>query len=343
MYLFVDVCLHIIDCLSYTTAILAFKLAQIRLETTLSMVKQLQYWRCEICNVKQSWIFWSYGLSHTGTVYNHNDVILGTICYIYICCIIVSAIYSNRNHKLHINGSDNHESNQNKIIGYILETNIVVVYMIVNYYKRFSNVRKVYQLHRIINKIYNFQYNGYIDMFLSITDALHSISAHKLHINGSGVHKLSNTGIIEFILDGSITAMFIIITYDIFATKTYKMKQFYQMNDIMDDLNLIITAVNVIDTLVCQHETLIAIYVIMCQISLFVFTHGTFTLAFKFIISHSKTTNLFTFHVTTCKIIKFYTVGVIGIQIVASIDNMIDNNDGILSKTLLNDDRCDAN
>ena len=59
---------------------------------------------------------------------------------------------------------------------------------------------------------------------------------------------------------------------------------------------------------------------------------GTLTLAFEFMINHSKTTNLFIDNFTTNKIIKFHTVGVIGIQIVADTDDVVDNNDCILSK-----------
>ena len=97
VYLFSDACLHVIDCLLYTTTVITFKSAIILLEMTLTITEQLQYC-CEVCNAKQYWILWNHSLGDTVTVGNHNDVILDIIGYIYIICIIMNTIYSNRNH-----------------------------------------------------------------------------------------------------------------------------------------------------------------------------------------------------------------------------------------------------
>ena len=107
----------LIDCLLYKTVIISFTLKRILLKMTLSMTKQLHHWCCQICNVIRCWILWNYSLGHTVTVYNHNDVILDTIDYMYIICIIVYAIQSNRNNKLHTKNSGSYKLNQNKIIG----------------------------------------------------------------------------------------------------------------------------------------------------------------------------------------------------------------------------------
>ena len=75
-------------------------------------------------------------------------------------------------------------------------------------------------------------------------------------------------------LDESITIMFVIITYDELDTNIYKTEQFYPIDDIIHDFNLIVTIMNIIGTLAHQCEILIAMYVITSEISLFTFIHN---------------------------------------------------------------------
>ena len=79
--------------------------------------------------------------------------------------------------------------------------------------------------------------------------------------------------------------MITIIKYDKFATNTHKMDQFYQIDDVMSNMNLIITIVKVTVTTAHHIRILIAICVILSKTS-FIFAHGTFILVFKFIINH---------------------------------------------------------
>ena len=67
------------------------------------------------------WVTVDGDKNDTFIVYNNNDVIVDTIDYVYIICIIVDVIHSNRNHKLRMNSSSNYKFlNQNKIIRLIV-------------------------------------------------------------------------------------------------------------------------------------------------------------------------------------------------------------------------------
>lgn len=106
---------------------------------------------------------------------------------------------------------------------------------------------------------------GYIYIIWIIMDAIHINYIHKSYINGSDGCELNKNGSIQYTLNGSITTMIKIEKYDTFDTNISKMNQFCQIDDVMHNLNLIITIIKVIDTIAYQIEILIAICVIICK------------------------------------------------------------------------------
>ena len=250
------------------TVTMAFKFTKILLERTLSTPKQSQYGHYDICNVIQSWILWNNGLTLINAVtVCHIGVIFDTNGYIGTIFVILNAINSNCIHKRHINGSG-YKLDQNKIIWFTLKINTTnIVPMATNSYKFISKEHKMHQLYQIGNKVQNFKYDGYMDMILGIIDALLKDSAYEPHKNGND----------EYTLDESIN-------HDKFATKIYKMDQFYQTDVITSNLNPIITVISVID----QIKTLIAVYLITCETLLSIFTHDTLVLQFKFMMNQSR-------------------------------------------------------
>ena len=165
-----------------------------------------------------------------------------------------------------------HKSHQNKIVVYLLNTNMLVVFSIVNYNKCVSIVPKIDEFYQIDNKIQNFGYNSCMDIILSVIDSLCNISCHKLHTNGSDGCELNKNSIVQYTLDDAIAAMNTITKMD--------------DHDVMHYLNLITIIIMAIDTIAHQIEISIATYAIICEASLFIFTHGTCVLVFKWMINH---------------------------------------------------------
>ena len=301
VYWFIDVYRHTINWLLYKIVIILFKLVRIPLEMIISMVRQLQYGCFKICNTIQCWILWNYSLIWMNIVtVCHTCISCNIVGYIYIIGIILDAIHSNCIHKLYIHDSGGYKSDQNRIIGDTLNKNSTIMFVIVHYYKLVSNVHKMDQLRQMVNEIHNLQCNCYMGVILSLVDALHSISRHKLNTNGSDGYELNRNRIIQYTLIESISTMFTSIQNDKFCTNIYKMNHFNQIDNAMHNFDPIMAIMNVIDTIAHPIKILIAIYVIICEAS-FIFAYGTFRLVpvFKFMINHSNTTHLSALYLTT--------------------------------------------
>ena len=307
-----NVYLHIIDCLLIKTVITTFKLTRILLKTTLLMTQQLQFGCCDICIATRSWILWNYSLVWINiiTVY-HIGVIFDTIGYFYTSWVIVNAIHSNCNHKLHIiiNGRYSYTLDQNKTIRFTLNKNITIVFMIVNYCKSISYVHKMCQLYQIGNKIQNFKYNCYIGMILNMIDKLPTNFGYKAHTNGSDGYELKNNSIIQYTLVENKNTTLTIINYDQFVTEIYEMDQFYRwfypIDDVKHNLDLVVTIINVIDIISSQIKILVAIYSIICRTWLSIFTYDTLVLLCKLMTIHSRIISLSTLYLTTINMDNF--------------------------------------
>ena len=83
------------------------------------------------------------------------------------------------------------------------------------------------------------------------------VCTHQLHTNYSNDSKLNQNGIIYCASNKNITIMCTIIKYDKFVINVRQMAQFYQMDDPMHDLNLVMATMGAIDTITHQIEILI--------------------------------------------------------------------------------------
>ena len=223
---------------------------------------------------------------------------MDTIDYVYIICIIVDVIHSNRNHKLRMNSSSNYKFlNQNKIIRlivrYTMQENIFKILSCMILYQQSDNI---------------FIQIDYICIFWIIINTSNIIWDCKLYTNGNSGNKLNRNGIVYQILFETITIMFMIKNFDEFDANVNKVDHIaYEINKFV----LIITIINVSDIIQCQINKLIDIYAITCGEYLFIRIDYiiaqtaiyVFMLPFKFICSHGK--DLVIFHSIALKMDDF--------------------------------------
>ena len=91
---------------------------------------------------------------------------------------------------------------------------------------------------------------------------IHSICPHQLHTNSSNGFKRDQNGIIRYIFDKNMPIMFAIIYCNKFIASIYNMGHFYDIEDVINTSNLIITIFDAIDMNIRDKL-------------LFIVTHGT--------------------------------------------------------------------
>ena len=251
VYLFSDVYVYITDCLEHIAGIISFKLTKILLETTLSMTQQLQYWCCKIGNVIQSGILWKHSLDPTVTVSYHIDVILDTIGYICILCIIVDVINVDDVHKLHINSSCRYKLHQNGIVYRILSRIMSIMVIIKDCNEFDENVNKIDHIYQIAYKMNNF------DLIISIINVSDIMQCQigKLDDIFYAVMcgKYSFIRIDYIIPQAAIYIVMLLFKFNI-GSHYRDLLVFYSKAMKMDDFHLMIAVINSINTIIVQTD-----------------------------------------------------------------------------------------
>ena len=163
--------------------------------------------------------------------------------------------------------------------------------------------KSIFKIILWINMDAVYQHNGIISnriscicTILMIINITYSICTNELHANNSGGYGLNQNKIIQCSLNKNISTT----NYNQFVTNIYNMSQVYSIDDIIYDLKVIITIIDVSNTIGYKIELTIAIPVIIGKASLFISIHRTVALEINISVfnAHSTTASLFLFYLT---------------------------------------------
>ena len=233
-----------------------------------------EFWICEITvcsnigtlnqqNGIENWI--SYIFLHEPWLKNH----ILSIRIIITCEFHIILIYLAPKIRQECNNNIEYTTKQKSIFKIILWINMDAVYQ---------------HSDNISNRI------SCIRTILMITNITYSICTNELYANNGGGYGLNQNKIIQCRLNKNIST----INYNQFVS------QVYSIDDIIHDLKVIITIIDVSDTIEQKVEVTVAIHVIIGKASLFVSIHGTVALEIYILVftfnAHSTTASLFLFY-----------------------------------------------
>ena len=159
----------------------------------------------------------------------------------------------------------------------------------------------IFKIILCINIIFIYQHNGNIFSKVScmciiwvIIIAIRSMYCYQLDANTNNSCTLNQNRRTRYQLNKNTTTTLTIISYGKFVADMYEMCEFYGIVNKIHNFDIFLSIVNVFDTIVHEIEVLVAIYVIIGKMWLFIITHGTYVLIFTFD-THSNIADSFLF------------------------------------------------